>query len=219
MNEGKNFTLDFYKVLDQNRVEELRLKRNDGYIDFLFRRDDSTLTVSGSYDYAVFCWYSSRNTLKEIAEYAKDLRYFTSKCVAFDYEESPIVYPEKKVKEDLMKTFNNTYLSKESWNYYRNEARYSTLLSWDTREELICDLSNCFDYIKGFNPAFYTGWGTDAQGIIDALDTLEIDLDDYSYIGATVNPFIKLYSRSLSEGIQLINEAGLTIPPIEGEEK
>lgn len=51
-------------------------------IIYIFDRKTSTLSISGDYGFACFCWYSAKNTLKSIAEYSKSVGYFASKCKA-----------------------------------------------------------------------------------------------------------------------------------------
>ena len=71
----KNHYLNYYRHFDHYRLEELDLKTigSDVYkhINFLFFRNNSTLIITGDFGDAIFKWYSSENTLEDIAKYVK----------------------------------------------------------------------------------------------------------------------------------------------------
>ena len=70
----------YYKLLD-DKVEHLVFTTpSHEKIDYLFNLTDSTLSISGGYGCAIFCWGSNRNTLQDIANYSKSLGYFISKA-------------------------------------------------------------------------------------------------------------------------------------------
>ena len=78
-----------YKCFD-NKIEYLACKDPEyewkNRINYLFDRSSSTLSISGDFGFAVFCWYSSQNPLRDIAEYSKDLGYFASKVKAAEFD-------------------------------------------------------------------------------------------------------------------------------------
>lgn len=101
-------------------------------IKYLFDRSDSTLNISGDLGCAVFCWDSSRNTLRDIAKYSKSLGYFASKARAaeelwnYDYgllDEQLNDYLELSDEND------DCYLSKSE----RQELKELLLENWDER--------------------------------------------------------------------------------------
>lgn len=124
-----------YKCFD-NKIEYLAYKDPEyewkNRINYLFDRSSSTLSISGDFGCAVFCWDSSRNTLRDIAKYSKSLGYFASKARAaeklWDYDYS------------LLNEQLNDYLglSDENDDYYlskseRQELKESLLESWNER--------------------------------------------------------------------------------------
>lgn len=112
----------YYKLLD-DKVEYLVFTTPcHEKINYLFNRTDSTLSISGDYGCAIFCWGSSRNTLQDIANYSKSLGYFVSKARAgeelWDYD------------YDLLEEQLDDYLGLSD----TNEDDYS--LSREQRQEL-----------------------------------------------------------------------------------
>lgn len=74
----------YYKLLD-DKVEHLVVTTpSHEKIDYLFNRTDSTLSISGGYGCAIFCWGSNRNTLQDIADCSKNLGHFMSKACGGD---------------------------------------------------------------------------------------------------------------------------------------
>lgn len=124
-----------YKCFD-NKIEYLACKDPEyewkNRINYLFDRSSSTLSISGDLGFAVFCWYSSQNTLRDIAEYSKDLGYFASKVKAaeelWSYDYSLL---DEQLNDYLRLSNENDdcYLSKSE----RQELKNSILESWDDR--------------------------------------------------------------------------------------
>ena len=124
-----------YKCFD-NKIEYLACKDPEyewkNRINYLFDRSSSTLSISGDFGFAVFCWYSSQNTLRDIAEYSKDLGYFASKVKAaeelWSYDYSLL---DEQLNDYLRLSDKNDdcYLSKSE----RQELKNSILESWDDR--------------------------------------------------------------------------------------
>lgn len=124
-----------YKCFD-NKIEYLACKDPEyewkNRINYLFDRSSSTLSISGDFGCAVFCWYSGHNTLRDIAKYSKSLAYFASKACA---AEKLWDYDYGLLDEQL-----NDYLglSDENDDYYlskleRQELKESLLESWNER--------------------------------------------------------------------------------------
>ena len=126
-----------YKCFD-NKIEYLACKDPEyewkNRINYLFDRSSSTLSISGDLGFAVFCWYSSQNTLRDIAKYSKDLGYFVSKVKAaeelwsYDYN-----LLDEQLNDYLRLSDENDdcYLSKSE----RQELKNSILESWDDRTD------------------------------------------------------------------------------------
>lgn len=145
-----------YKCFD-NKIEYLACKDPEyewiNRINYLFDRSSSTLSISGDFGFAVFCWYSDQNTLRDIAKYSKDLSYFASKVKAaeelWNYDYSLL---DKQLNDYLGLSDENddSYLSKSE----RQELKKSLLEIWDDRTgyHMNSDLEN---KLTDFDPDYW----------------------------------------------------------------
>ncbi len=140
-----------------NEIEYLACKDREyewiNRINYLFDRSSSTLSISGDFGFAVFCWYSSQNTLRDIAQYRKDLGYFASKAKA---AEELWNYDYGLLDEQL-----NDYLglSDENDDYYlskseRQELKESLLESWNEKGGY-CMSSDLEGKLADFDPDYW----------------------------------------------------------------
>lgn len=210
------YSLDFYKTFDHNNLEEMRLEANDGYADFLFRRDASILTISGSYSYAMFGWFSNCNTLKDIAKYAQSLQYFASKCIAHSTDNKPLIYDANKVRKDVVHYLDEHDYTEDGFKKKKQEDNPTEFTPFDKRDDLIEAIAECFDYNYGFdlngaNDIFSPYTPNDVADALNYIDpNAQFDFGSFT----SVAPIVKTYSNMLNTGVKLIEKNGLVIPPV-----
>ena len=85
----KDHYLNYYKKLDNCRLEEMDIKKYNcdvqDHIHFSFDCSTSNLIITGDFGNAIFSWYTNSNSLSMINDYIKDdPDYFASKCLTSD---------------------------------------------------------------------------------------------------------------------------------------
>lgn len=171
-----------------------------GYIRFLFDCNDSTLIVTGDYGDAVFKWYSSRNTLDQIAEYSTDLRYFVGKCTASS--RVTYVYDENQAKKDIAEWLDNMGISDDDFGIDSDQVYWP----WDNKQDFINDLVSNIDYYRGFS---FDNVNANSFSDIseESLQRIAEDWWEVVYdFGKIVNPVFELYSHALNLGVKWLKK-------------
>ena len=175
-------------------------KYGAGYIRFLFDHRDSTLIITGDYGDAIFHWYSSKNTLTNIAGYTKDIGYFVSKCTACS--EPIYIYDLNKAQEDVDYWLDECDISDSDFG-----VNSKTLHYWNSKDAFITAVVKCIDGVMGFSINNLD----QAFSHIDekALNSIDEDWWESVYdFGKKVNPVFETYSTALNLGIELLKKAG-----------
>ena len=193
----KDYELGDHVINDNMESLELFKKGHKygaGYIRFLFDHRDSTLIITGDYGDAIFHWYSSKNTLTNIAGYTKDIGYFVSKCTA---SSRPLcTYKADVAKEQIMDWLDMCEIDD-------SDFKHSGELSlWESREDFASTLVNCIDENNGL--AYL-----EDEDLFSAIKSIDEDWWESIYdFGKKVNPVFETYSNALNLGIELLKKAG-----------
>lgn len=202
--ELKGEYLNYYRTYDNERLEELDLRKSSdneyGHINFKFDRSNSVLTIAGDFGFAIFCWYSSQNTLFDIAKYSKSLGYFISKCQCAS---RPIkLYPAEAVRHDLL-----AFLSEAETEARDNGKKhiYKNGNYWNNKQECLEVLESCFDEKLGFNPSLshhsYMDYYDLNKDLNDLSSSWQEDFDD---LGCRNNETLEVYARALQLGTKWV---------------
>lgn len=194
----KDHYLNFYHQYDNGRLEELDIKKHGydfmGHIKFLFDRTDSTLSITGDYGNAIFCWASSLNTLKGIQDYTQDLSYFASKCLATSrptYE-----YDKQKAEQDIKEWLNDKNISPDEWG----DPAYDLYL-FQSPDDFINELVACVDYQRGLDLrlAIYDN----GSGLKEALDYIDdYWQEDAETWGKQISGSLQVWAHALELGFR-----------------
>lgn len=201
----KNHYLNYYRHFDHYRLEELDLKTigSDVYkhINFLFFRNNSTLIITGDFGDAIFKWYSSENTLEDIAKYVKnDPCYFARKCIASS--QPMYIYDSEKAKKDTLEWLDECDIDDRD---FEESDIDSDLEPWQSADDFADEFSKCFDEKQGFT---FDKVAPDPFIEIneDVLNTIDEDWGEAVYsIGRVLNPVVEVYAHALNLGFRWKN--------------
>ena len=195
----KDYELGDHVINDNMESLELFKKGHKygaGYIRFLFDHRDSTLIITGDYGDAIFHWYSSKNTLTNIAGYTKDIGYFASKCSACS--EPIYIYDLNKAQEDVDYWLDECDISDSDFGVNSKNLHY-----WDSKDAFITAVVNCIDVVTGFS--IYNLVQDFNHIDEEVLNSIDEDWWESVYdFGKKVNPIFETYSNTLNLGIKLL---------------
>ena len=185
--------LNYYRQFSNYKYEELDLRAKGHesayHINFFFNRSNSILVITGDYGDAIFNWYSSTNTLEDIADYTKDLSYFARKCTA---SSRPLcTYKADVAKEQIMDWLDMCEIDD-------SDFKHSGELSlWESREDFASTLVNCIDENNGL--AYL-----EDEDLFSAIKSIDEDWWESIYdFGKTISSDFKFYAEMLQLGMKL----------------
>lgn len=218
----KNVKLNFYKNIDDGRIEELNMQMSQGKIDFLFKAENSLLIITGSYGYGIYGWGSNRNHLIDIFNYIKnDPSYFASKCLAHSEDAYQYVYPDDKVRKEIVEWLSENGINENRFNQVKKEDLYAIdpYGSWEKFDDFVNEIVHRFDYNNGFELKI------DDFGLLDPDefdDEMNKIIPDYKTqiedMGLSVNPLLSTYIEAMKLGLRQAKKQGIAVIPSEFKE-
>ncbi|MRH08548.1 hypothetical protein GIX81_03615 [Lactobacillus reuteri] len=165
------------RLIWKDRRYELRNR-----IIYIFDRIDSTLYISGDFGCGVLSWFTSTNTLQDVADYSKSVGYFASK----------IQTAERKYKYDYQ-------LASEELDEFlcldEDDEDFAILI--DDRKKLKDDLLACF----------YSGEGYDLDDDLkDRLSDWDPDWWEDLPEGRRISDDVQLWAFGLQQAMKQVRE-------------